>query len=263
MTPLGHAPLAELRGAESLVFCEDLSDPVLDSTDEHHLARVLRLRSGAMIAVANGAGCFRMARLVDARGNSATGPEATAIRAKRSGAGLVVVPIGPIRELACPSPSLTVAFAMPKGDRFELIVQKLTELGIDRIVPVAFRRSVVRPAGGEGARQARLARVAREACSQARRVHLPELMLPMSIDELLGICGDELAVAEPGGGPLDRSTRTIVIGPEGGFERDEIPNEVRRIGLGPTILRVETAAIAAGALLALRRACVVPTGIAG
>lgn len=149
---------------------------------------------------------------------------------------------------------------MPKGDRLELIVQKLTELGIDRIVPLLTRRTVVRLDEASIIRRTeRLQRVAREACAQARRVTFPTVTEPLSLDAFLSTMtdADHVAIAEPGGGAISSKIHGIVIGPEGGWDHDELPGGVAKVGLGSTILRVETAAVAAGALMGAHRAGVV------
>jgi 16S rRNA (uracil1498-N3)-methyltransferase len=99
----------------------DLKMPHLDPDDAHHLARVLRLRAGDPLVLGDGAGSWRPARFGD--------PPA---------------PSGPIDSVDRPTPEITVAFALVKGDRPELVVQKLTELGVDRIIPFRAARSVVR-----------------------------------------------------------------------------------------------------------------------
>jgi len=149
-----------------------------------------------------------------------------------------------------------VAFAIPKGDRLELIVQKLTELGIDRIVPLVTRRTVVHFDDASIRRRTeRLQRVAREACAQARRLWLPTVTEPQVLDVFLAAMTDvdHVAVAEPGGGALTAQIHGVVIGPEGGWDQDELPDGIARVGLGSTILRVETAAVVAGALMQAQR----------
>ena len=130
----------------------------------HHLGRVLRLRAGEEVIAADGLG--RWARAAWQR---RARPRAALRRRRRRGATARAV-------RAPPEPSLTVAFAPVKGERPEWVVQKLTELGIDRIVPLLSERSVVRWTGARGqATVERLRRVAREAAAQCRRVWLPEV----------------------------------------------------------------------------------------
>ena len=159
-----------------------------------------------------------------------------------------------------PTPPIAVAFALVKGERPELIVQKLTEVGVDRIVPFLADRSVVRWDDARAERHhQRLLRVAREAAMQCRRTWWPEVAETSRFDVVAALPG---AVAAERGGPAPSLDHPVVlVGPEGGWsddERDRLPGSV---GLGPTVLRAETAAIAAGVVLAaLRSGAVGPAG---
>ncbi len=172
-----------------------------------------------------------------------------------------VEPVGPVQHQERAVPTLTVGFALVKGSRPELIVAKLTELGVDRIVPVVAARSVVRWEGGRaGGHLSRLGRVAREAAMQSRRAWLPQVLAPASVADLVASDGAGLVLAEPGGDPPSLATPTVLIGPEGGWTEAELDQVPGRVGLGPQILRVETAAITVGAVLvALRSGLVEPS----
>lgn len=220
------------------------------------------------MTVSDGAGSWRACRLRLGRGGAA---------------GLVTE--GPIEPEARPEPVLTLAVALPKGDRGDWAVQKLTELGIDRIIVVGSARSALRwvaealgpdPAAHRRASAAmeRLGRIARQAAMQARLTRLPELVGPVPVAEVLGrpepagsvpvgadrpgpalVPPGSLAVAEPGSErPLGLEHPAVLIGPEGGWSEGEIPADLPRVGLGPSILRTETAAVAAATVLSLRRA---------
>ena len=129
---------------------------------------------------------------------------------------------------AAPEPALTVAFAPTKGERPEWVVQKLTELGIDRIVPLRSERSVVRWTGQRGqATVERLRRVAREAAAQCRRVWLPEVSETIGFKDLgaLGAPG-EVALAQLSGDRPTVAERVIAVGPRGRVEQ-------RGAGVGP------------------------------
>jgi len=156
-----------------------------------------------------------------------------------------------------PDPRVTVAFAVVKGQRPEWAVQKLTEIGVDRMVPLLSARSVVRwPAGEAGTQVARLRRVAREAAMQSRRVWLPTVDVVTPFAVMAAQPG--AAVAHPGGGPPSLDNPVVLIGPEGGWDQAEVADAGRvLVGLGPSVLRTETAAVVAGTLLCALRAGVV------
>jgi 16S rRNA (uracil1498-N3)-methyltransferase len=220
------------------VFVEDLSSPALAPDDERHLASVLRLRDGEHVTACDGAGSVVSCLVSNAgRGRIHLEPQGE-----------------PVRE-ARPTPAITIAFALVKGDRPEWAVQKLVEIGVDRIVPLVTARTVVRPTGAAAsARNVRLRRVAREASMQCRRAFLPEVEEVTALDTLLTGSGGGLAVAEAQGLPPVLDTPTLVVGPEGGFADSEIGDGVPRVRLGPHVLRTETAAVVGGTLLASLRA---------
>lgn len=214
-----------------MVVVADLDRPEADGPDAHHLGRVLRLRSGEVVVAGDGAGRWRTCRW--------TAP------GRLEADGEVVVE-------AAAHPALTVAFVPTKGDRPEWVVQKLTELGVDRIVVATSARSVVRWDGPRVDRHlARLAEVARQASAQSRRVHLPVVDGVVPVASLLS---GGVAVAVPGGPPPDLSHPAVLVGPEGGWSVEEEAAAAHTVGLGPGVLRAETAAVAAGALLAALRA---------
>ena len=212
-----------------LLFVDDLDAPALADADLHHFRRVLRVADGAAIAIGDGNGRWRAATFAPA-------PE----------------PTGPIHEEP-PSPDpVTVAFAPVKGTKPEWVVQKLTELGVDRIVPVITERTVVRWGGDrKRSRQDRLASAAREACLQCRRVRRPVIDEPMALGAFLG-AEPSAVVADPDGGPPSGGDRIVVVGPEGGFTADEIAAR-RTVRLPGHVLRAETAVVvAAASVVALR-----------
>ncbi len=212
------------------VFVADLSIPALGDDDRHHLGRVLRLRDGDDLTLGDGAGSW--CRAVYRVGGD---PE----------------PVGEVATVSLPDPAVAVGFALIKGGRPEMVVQKLAELGVDRIIPLSAARSVVRWDEMKASTQVeRFRRVAREAAMQSRRAWLPtvEEMAPaIDVQPEAG-----LALAEPGGDPIDSSVRVLLVGPEGGWTDEELIGHTT-VGLGPTILRAETAAISAGTLLTALR----------
>jgi 16S rRNA (uracil1498-N3)-methyltransferase len=215
----------------------------ISRTELHHLGTVLRLRAGAMLEVADGAGWWATGTLTAVGVRLATDP--------------VLVPV--------PSPAVAVAQALGKGRKLDEVVRQVTELGVDRLVPVEAARSVSRPAGVK-AEQAvgRWRSVARAAAEQSRRAHRPEVTAIHTTAELLaaGTAGDRLLVAQPGGPSLpqlidvvrDAASVTVAVGPEGGWTPEEVEAfgeaDALPVGLGPTILRTEHAAAAAVAVLA-------------
>lgn len=225
-----------LRSSRAHVFVADLDALVLDADDAHHLGRVLRLKAGEPVSASDGAGSWRPCRWAEDE--------------RLDPAGSVVASEPPAVEVA-------VGFAPVKGDRPEWVVQKLTEVGVDRIVVLSTARGVVRWEGERGARHVeRLRRVAREAAMQSRRVRLPavEGVVPISAVVGGGGGGAGVAVAEPGGEPPSLERPVVLVGPEGGWSEEELAAQVPRVDLGPTILRAETAAVAAGVLLCALRA---------
>lgn len=226
--------------ASAHLFVPDLSDGLeIGGEDGHHLARVLRLRPGETVTVADGSGTWRPYRVAEVRTHD--------VRLESAGAS--------DREPAL-SPRFAVAFALTKGDKPELVIQKLTELGVDHVVPVIAARSVSRPDAAKAAAMGdRWRRVAREAARQCRRASLPTIEPLAPLDQLAGHPG--LVVAERGGSTVGKLEMppgrelVVLIGPEGGLTDDEVKslNPWARVHLAPHILRAETAAIAAAALL--------------
>jgi len=207
--------------------------------DAHHLARVLRARPGQFFEVSDNRSLF-LAEVESA------GPKRVRLRIREA---LPAEPAGgEIRLLA----------ALIKFDRFEAVVEKATELGVSAIVPVEAARSEKGLLAAADRRVERWRRIAREASQQSRRMRLPEILPPCRLSDAL----DETAAArcyldEEGGEPLLRAAGetavAFAVGPEGGWTEGE-----RRVfqaegwapvSLGPGILRADTAAIAALAVL--------------
>jgi 16S rRNA (uracil1498-N3)-methyltransferase len=173
---------------------------------------------------------------------------------RRSGRSVALEPTGDRQRAERASPAVTVGFSLAKGDRTEWAVAKLVELGVDRVVPMLCARTIARPSDTDDRRLERLWRIARESAMQARIVYLPEVA---QVVEAASLTGEGVALAEPGGGPPSLATPTILVGPEGGWSESELSWGLPKVGLGDTILRIETAAVAAGNLLTSLRAGVV------
>jgi 16S rRNA (uracil1498-N3)-methyltransferase len=242
------AAVAVRAAAAAQVFVDDPARPVLADEDAHHLTRVLRLRRGEEVIVADGVGRWARTRWV---GDGTVEPLGDGASGDAGGVGAD----GGVQREERAEPALTVAFAPVKGERPEWVVQKLTELGIDRIVPVLSERSVVRWTGSRGqATVARLRRVAREAAAQSRRVWLPEVCDTVRFADLaaLGAPG-EVVLAQLSGDRPTPVQRVVAVGPEGGWSTDELSSGLPTVGFGLSVLRAETAAVTAAALLASLR----------
>jgi 16S rRNA (uracil1498-N3)-methyltransferase len=243
---------AALYPATAHTFLPALDDDVtLDDDAGHHLSRVRRVRAGETLTAADGDGRWRPYAVVGVR------PGVVDLHAK----GATVVE--PQLE-----PRLVVAFALTKGTKPDLAVQKLTELGVDGVTLLSSRRSVPRWGGSRAdAALTRLRRIAREAAAQCRRARVPEIEGVLPVAELRDRPG--LVVADPAGEEVARVPAppggewVLVVGPEGGFDPDEAAaltssaehrDGPARLRLGPHVLRAETAAIAGAAVLATRRA---------
>jgi 16S rRNA (uracil1498-N3)-methyltransferase len=215
---------------------------VLAGDEARHLARVLRAKPGDVVT------------LFDGRGRSWPARIATL------GRGEVALEVGePVDSPPARRPAVTLAVALPKGERQKWLIEKLTELGIARIVPLVTERGVAEatPAAIE-----RLARGVIEACKQCGRDTLLGVGEPKSVAEIVAAkpAAAVGVVADPAGGPLDmvpwREAAEVIglVGPEGGFTAGELAVTDAagwpRVALGYHVLRIETAALALAARLA-------------
>jgi 16S rRNA (uracil1498-N3)-methyltransferase len=213
-----------LRNSAAHVFVESVQSPTLTDDDAHHLSRVLRLRDGETVTCCDGNGSWVACHW-------------------RSGDVEVA---GEIVEVDPPTPALTIAIAPVKGDRTDLVIEKVVEIGIDHIIVLSpVERSVVRWAAHKVPQVLdRYTRIVRSASMQSRRVFLPTVSGPVS---LANVTGHGVAFAEPGGNASADAVTTLVIGPEGGFSPAEVALAPAVADLGPAILRAETAAIVGAA----------------
>jgi 16S rRNA (uracil1498-N3)-methyltransferase len=207
----------------------------------HHLGAVLRRGAGDAVAVFN------------ARDGEWAG-RITALRKDRCRIALEAQSRAP-----APEPDLRLMVAALKRDAMEWLVEKATELGVAAIHPVLTRRSVA-----DRVNQARLAAIARGAAEQCERLSLPVIHAAMPLHAVLGSWDGTpifMAAERSGADPLpnalagQRLPLGLLIGPEGGFDRAELDAArsypfVKTIGLGPRILRAETAAVTGLAILA-------------
>lgn len=216
----------------------------LGDEDARYLTRVLRLGPGDRVT------------LFDGEGREA---EATIERANRHGVELRVGERRATERVA--RPTLTLVVGLARGDKLDLVVQKATELGVHRVVPVATERAVLELDERRAeSRRARWQKIAREAARQSGRADVPEIEAPTSFARAMATVGAALKLlfweeARGNGlrGRLDGkevpASIAVVVGPEGGLTAAEV-EQARAAGflvagLGPRILRAETAALAA------------------
>jgi 16S rRNA (uracil1498-N3)-methyltransferase len=226
-----------------------VGDPVEVEGDEaHHAVAVRRLRVGEPVVLTDGAG------------TSVVGEVAS------TGKRVFVVTVASVSVDPAPDPAVVVVQAVPKGDRGELAVEVLTEVGVARIVPWAASRSVAVWKGERADKSlARWRATAREAAKQARRSWLPEVTPLATTAEVAALLADaDLAVVlhEEASTPLagldvPASGRVaVVVGPEGGLTADEVAAFTGAgavaVRLGAEVLRTSTAGVAAVAALLSR-----------
>lgn len=220
----------------------------LEGSAASHVTRVLRLRVGASLVLFDGSGGEFEASIDKAH------------------AGTVTVAIGQHHSIERESPlSVTLAQGVSRGERMDLVVQKATELGVTHLVPVLTERSVVRLTAQQSDRKVNHWRaIAIAACEQCGRNRLPSVAPPVTLPAFLReACAADsvtrLLLSPEGsttlkdiGRPLS-SPLNVLIGPEGGLTEEEEQAAAaagfRAVRLGPRVLRTETAAIAALALL--------------
>jgi 16S rRNA (uracil1498-N3)-methyltransferase len=202
------------------------SDPVLDQASDHHLRKVLRAKDGEEVVVTDGRGSWAIC-VVDAIGLRRVSDV----------------------ERDNQAPPTTLYLAALKGDHAQWAVAKATELGVSRVVPLLTNRSVVKFSGDAREKTlSRWRRVAREAAGQCRRTYDVDIADPVAVSDV----PVNVAVAEIGGSGDWRGVTDVAVGPEGGWAEGEWDDSRRRVGLGPTVLRAETAGVVAAALLAFQ-----------
>lgn len=217
--------------------------------EAHHAVAVRRMRAGEAVVLTDGAGT-RVTGLVTSTGKRA-----------------LTVTVTGVARVARPTPTLTVVQALPKGDRGELAVEMLTEVGVDRIVPWAASRCVAVWRGERATKShARWQATAREAAKQARRAWHPDVpALASTTDVVALVTGADLAVVlhEEATDPLatldvPNGDVVVIVGPEGGLTDEEVAAfaaaGARTVRMGEEVLRTSTAGVVAGGVLLSRSA---------
>jgi 16S rRNA (uracil1498-N3)-methyltransferase len=216
----------------------------LPAEQSHHLARVLRLEVGAEVEVFDRAGAVGSATIAAIRGKN------------------VILEIQTVRQPPPDRPVLAIASAIPKGQRADWMVEKLSELGIDRFIPLDTERGVVMPEGKQ--KPERWRRLAEESAEQSQRAGIMQIESARSLGQLIERAGNEgwaiwqLSLST-GSLPILQLVQKLpkqlllLIGPEGGWTENE-DSVCRAAGaiavyLTATTLRIESAAIAAAAVV--------------
>ena len=218
---------------------------VLDGDEGRHAARVKRVRHGETVLIGDGRGAL------------------VSCVAESVGADRLTARVVDRRVVPMPEPRLVVVQALPKGERAELAVELLTELGADEIVPWAAARSVVQWTGERAAKGlTRWRRVAAEAAKQSRRPWVPVVAELASTSEVVArargalVLHDGAALALTGAVLPVGCDIILVVGPEGGIAADELAAFTAAgavpVRLGEPVLRTSTAGAAALAVLSVR-----------
>jgi 16S rRNA (uracil1498-N3)-methyltransferase len=224
------------------------STVTVEGDEAHHAVAVRRLRVGESVVLTDGRGC------------SAEGVVATT--AKR----VFTVTLTSVATAPPVDPSFVVVQALPKGDRGELAVEVLTEVGVSSVVPWAAARSVAVWKGDRSAKSlAKWRSTAREAAKQARRSWFPEVETLASTSDVAAVlssCALAVVLHEEATTPLSSVTVpatglvAVVVGPEGGLTAEEVATfeaaGAVAVRLGPEVLRTSTAGVAAVAALMAR-----------
>lgn len=211
----------------------------------NHIMRVLRLRPGDPLTLFDGGGGEYDARVEGFR------------------KGAVIVEVGDRSPTAVESPlSLTLAQGVSRGERMDWVVQKATELGVTRIIPIMTERSVVKLDAKQAERKrAHWQGIAIAACEQSGRDRVPVIAVPLALADFLANMDGRVTrvLLSPAGSlrladlPRPEGGVTVLIGPEGGLaeaeQRAAFAAGFVAVRLGPRVLRTETAAMAALTLL--------------
>ncbi len=221
--------LRDRADAAAQVFVDELDTPALTDGDVHHLARVLRLRDGERVVACDGEGGWRLCAFSRDQ----------------------LEPLGEVVVEPARAPAVSVWLPAVKGERAQWAVQKLTELGVDVIGLLTCERASVRlDAAGAERVLTRWRHVAREAACQSRRTRLPECRGPIDV---AGAVASGAVRCDLDGELRSDTPWSLAVGPEGGWADDERPEPAAAVSLAETVLRTETAAVAAAVLACAAR----------
>lgn len=228
-------------------FCTNITDDtaIIKGNDANHITRSLRIKKGEEIIIC------------DTKGNDYK------CITESFGDEVVCKVLEKYKSNTEPDVFVTLYQALPKQDKMEMIIQKSVELGVSKIVPVLSKRCVSRPQEKSMKKKLeRYSKISREAAKQSGRGIIPQISDMLSYKEAVNLSSiDDLSLIcyEGGGKNLSEinynniKTISIFVGGEGGFDTDEIDfatqHNLIRIGLGPRILRCETAPLAALSIL--------------
>lgn len=235
-------------------YCSPIINGIvtLDPVESRHLASVIRLSKGDRV------------HLFDGVGTQAT---ATVLQGNPRQSTLEVSEIRPIK--ARKHGRIVLAVSVAKAQRFDWLIAKCTELGVDEIIPTIYHRTVKYPKGATILDRYR--KIAIAAAKQCERVLLPKIGLPKELSDVLDqlqreyqksaiIVGSLDENAKPlANRPFDNRDTVAFVGPEGGMTEQEEAQlkkaDAQQVRLTDTILRVETAGVAISAILAAQRHC--------
>jgi len=222
----------------------------LTGSEAHHMSSVRRLKKADRVELFNGAGSLAIATIVTATDKKVT------------------LQVETLKSVSKPGrPSITLGVSVPKGGRFDWLIAKCTELGVDRICPVLFERTVKHPKNAKAGE--RWKNIAIASAKQCRRLFLPQINQPLLLPRVLEVLASDFPDAAILFGSLSQRARPILeepftengvialVGPEGGLTDDELDllreHDARAVRITDTILRIETAAVAFAAVLCAKR----------
>jgi len=232
-------------------YCRSITEPVVElaGREAHHLLTVCRLGRGDSVELFDGAGQLATAVITDAESRKVT------------------LQIKQIESHARPEPQVVIAVSIAKGDRFDWLIAKCTEMGVDRICPVVFERTIKQPKNPKTLDRWR--RLTIEAAKQSRRLFLPQIDKPLPLRDVFGALIKDHPNAQILLGSFLESSPALIcqpfsgndviafVGPEGGLtdgEQSFLKDQgVCSVRITDTVLRVETAALVFGAILTARR----------